>query len=163
MTYLATGKVAASEGLALLDSIGRLTDLYNVFVYQTIAWERSRSNLSLPDDTELKYVLGKVAQHTLLEPLSADNVKLVIADEMRCSLSEAGQLLGFWLGTGFLSMDETQNAFLFCHSGFQAYGMAFMLAHWWHHGQRQRVEDISRRYLLVPEWDTVWKLFEGLR
>lgn len=163
LVHLGTSKASPEESIALLDSIHRLTDLYNTFFRETIEWEKQKGNTAGIDEYELKRVFAYIAYYTFVEPQKGGQLEQLVAKSAQAdSPKEVRTIVKFWLNTGLLTEDKERETLMFRHSGFQYYGVAFALVDLWHSGQHEKVRDLCKRYETDPEQKLIVDLFIGL-
>jgi hypothetical protein len=164
MVSLGTMKASAEDSLELLDSIHNLTDLYDLFLRETIAWEILKGNnpeVGIGSEEAYYEVLGYAAYYTFVEPVKLFQLPEQIASAMRTDSKNVDRGLQFWLNTGLLVKDEKWSI-AFRHTGFKEFGVAYALADMWHHSKDNQVNDLRQNYADHPEWETIWQLFMGL-
>jgi hypothetical protein len=162
MIQLGTSKPTLAEGVSLLENIERLTDLYTVFIDETIQWEKGKpmaTGVDVYDRHELKYILGYIAYYKFTNP-SLLYTEDHISRNGRLSFDreKVKVIRDFWLRTGIITKDSEQDSIAFRHIGFQSYGVAFILAHY----EREKINEMIVQHKDDPNWHLIFLLFSGL-
>lgn len=162
LVALGTGEETAEESLAWVDGIRRLSDIYRFFLRKTVEWERLKPGRTPPDDVDAAIrVFGHLAYDAFLhrhQAVQTDRQREQIAADAGLSASQVAHILRFWQETNLLWFDDRDATWQFYHSGFQAFGVAQVLAE-----RPQEADQLRARYEMDPEWETIWELFHSLR
>lgn len=162
LVTLGTGEETAEESLAWVDGVRRLSDLYRFFLRKTVEWERLKPGRTPPDESDAAVrVFSHLAYETFLHrdrAVPTDRQREQIAAAVGLSASQVAHILNFWQETNLLWFDDRDATWQFYHSGFQAFGVAQVLAE-----RPEEADQLRARYGMDPEWDAIWELFYSLR
>ena len=147
-----------ADALAEAQHIGRLADLYRFFLRQTIRWEQSKSDAPTVDERAAMLALAELGWQTFVESPWQERLEpeLLSDPDRRAALT-------FWQRTGLLQEDAFTGELQFHHTGFQLFGTALMLNEAWERGWQEEVRRLHQETWRLPDWETIWQLFSGLR
>lgn len=162
LVALGTGEETAEKSLAWVDGVRRLSDIYRFFLRKTVEWERLKPGRTLSDETDNAIrVFSHLAYDAFLHRdrvAQTDSQRERIAAATGLSASQVAHILNFWQETNLLWLDDRDATWQFYHSGFQAFGVAQVLAE-----RPDEASQLRARYEMDPEWETIWELFFSLR
>lgn len=138
--------------------IGRLADLYLFFLRQTIHWEQAKPDAPTVDKEAALLALAEVGWQAFVEPPWQEQLQLELLPG-----SDRRAPLSFWQRIGLLQEDPFTGEWQFYHNGFQLFGVALMLQEAWSRGRQEAIRHLHQETWRLPDWETVWQLFSGLR
>lgn len=139
-----------------------MTSLYDIFIRETIEWERQKGKVEGADERDLRRVLAYLAYYTFVEPQLGEWLEDAVVGASRLETKTVRSIREFWLKTGLLDEDSEQHTIRFQHNGFLSYGVAYAMADLWHAGQRDKVDELCRRFESDAAHSLIVTLFLGL-